>query len=208
MPRGRPATHQSAEEKKAARSAENQRAYVKKKLKLQANALGEPVTGTFITHDAASLLNENAAAGILLPVPQDVGILTNNLDLLDIAVAQSQNASPNISMRQTISSPSPLSLTYEQADFTLSNYFNYSIGHEDLHKSSPAHSSPPATSPTYSCDISCEDNSLQKSSPTSQSPTVMSLPGDISSEDDNSSNESPPTHQSPLVTITRSGNIP
>ena len=34
MPRGRPATHQSAEEKKAARSAENQRAYVKKKLKL------------------------------------------------------------------------------------------------------------------------------------------------------------------------------
>ena len=93
MPRGRPATHQSAEEKKAARSAENQRAYVKKKLKLQANALGEPVTGTFITHDAASLLNENAAAGILLPVPQDVGILTNNLDLLDIAIAQSQDAS-------------------------------------------------------------------------------------------------------------------
>src|SRR5438270_7783614 len=141
MRRGRPATYQSVEKKKAARSAENQRAYVKKKLKLQANTLGEPVTGTFITYDTTSLLNESAAVGILLPVSQDVGILTNNLDLLNIAITQLQDASPNISMCQTISSPSLLSLTYEQADFTLSNYFNYSIRHEDLHKSSPAHSS-------------------------------------------------------------------
>jgi hypothetical protein len=66
MPRGRPATRQNIEEKKAARTAENRRAYLKRKFKSQINDLG-PVTGIFITHDVASVLDENSAAGIHPP---------------------------------------------------------------------------------------------------------------------------------------------
>jgi hypothetical protein len=87
----RPVQFQTAEQKLEARRLRNHRYYMKKKIGGPAAKWQLPSTGIFVTHDAASLLGENAAVGILPNTPQDVGILADNLDLLGLAATQSQS---------------------------------------------------------------------------------------------------------------------
>jgi hypothetical protein len=194
MPAGRKPIYNTAESQAEARREKQKRYRQKKKQNL--NAVPQdlsPATGIFISHNAESLLGENSLAGIVSNTPQDIGILADNLDLLDIVATQSQPVAGSSQQSPSVGNTPLTSPTYEPPDILLAPHPNNISPTPSLDNDMNLRDDDIFQSSSTRHHISPAPSSTRQSTPTSDRlPSVESLICNITNLQVTSSSQSTP----------------